>query len=544
MLSLAIVFFGAASAMPVVGQLNPLFHQPLQDGRQATNPSSTCPNGHPVASVALPSPLPNELNATLWSLKPMLEASVDHTFPTASGRPQAAALQLDYRGDKLVQFFAGDKDPKVKAGLPDETTIFRIGSVSKVFAVLVAYQLYDRGVVKSLDDPLSAYAPEFEMPNVYSHSKRRFTLRQLASQLSGMQREGPCNMLDCHINTSEVIRRLKTFPGAMWPEYTEASYSNLAYALLGNILAEYTGTSYAAYVKKNILEPLSMQDTGFVFTDKVKERMARPYVNETFVPNTDLGYIAPAGQMYSTIQDLMKLLRYYLGIAGELFDDGLRRELLAPSFLARDGAFLIGSPWEAQFLNGTQRWTMLGKGGNIMGHSAVIGIIPELNLSFSALWSGAMDETTFVAEAYESILPAFVAALKSQRPPLGLPRAPMKYVGTYHAEVGSAVRVKNATVGGAPALQFIADMNGMELSFLLDFFDDHAAALVQDVDVFPENCFIHMALALINSWCTFDLGPDGAVLSMESPGNAYGTKWRRMEGTEISTPEALPTLVI
>merc|ERR1719183_1273058 len=108
-------------------------------------------------------------------------------------------MQLDYRGDKLMHAFVGDRDPKSKSGPPDEATIFRIGSVSKIFPVLMLYQLLDRGVVSSLDDPLSKYAPGFELPNVFSRAKRHFTLRQLASQLSGMQRELPCNMFKCKL---------------------------------------------------------------------------------------------------------------------------------------------------------------------------------------------------------------------------------------------------------------------------------------------------------------------------------------------------------
>merc|ERR1719183_100850 len=111
--------------------------------------------------------------------------------------------------------------------------------------------------------------------------------------------------------------------------------------------------------------------------------------------------------MYSNIKDLMTLGRYFLGLTDtELFDDGLRRELLMPGFIMRDGSFLQGAPWEIQKLKGN--WLMVGKGGNINGHSAVFGLVPALNLSFAALWTGPIDETTFVAEAYERILPEFV----------------------------------------------------------------------------------------------------------------------------------------
>merc|ERR1719356_1226537 len=126
----------------------------------------------------------------------------------------------------------------------------------------------------------------------------------------------------------------------------------------------------------------------------------------------------------------MTLGRYFLGISGDIFDDGLRSELLVPGFLWRDGSFLQGAPWEIQRLKGN--WLMFGKGGNVMGHSAVFGLIPPLNLSFAALWSGPFDETSFVADVYERILPEFVPVLAANQPAPVMPEDPQNYVGVYH----------------------------------------------------------------------------------------------------------------
>jgi len=453
-----------------------------------------------------------------------LNATVDPSFPALSGKPQAAALQLAYRGNILSSAFVGDKDPKLQSGLPDSATIFRIGSVSKIFPVLMLYQLYDQGVVSSLDDPLSKYAPDFEYPNRHSRSKRQFTLRQLASQVSGMQRELPCNMLQCNYTSKEILARMKESPGAQFQEYTQPSYSNAAYALLGNLLADYIKMPFEDYVKQHILEPLGMHSTGFVFTDAVEKQMAKPYSNETFIPNTDLGYNAPAGQMYSNIKDLMTLGRYFLGISGEIFDDGLRKELLTPSFIWRDGSFLQGSPWEAQLLKGN--WLMFGKGGNVMGHSAVFGVIPSLNLSFAALWTGPFDETSFVADVYERVLPEFVPALNANRPAPSMPEGASKYIGDYlSAEapgvVLSIVFDKLSNGKQALALSTATSTN----AGWLDFYDNRTAVVGLVGADFPKNCFVEMAAAQVQAWIVFDLGQDGSAVSFEMPGNLYGVKF-------------------
>merc|ERR1740139_200135 len=512
-----------ASLSVVIGQLNPFFFPEAapQKKLRSSHLPDQCPNGQPRADVELPSPMPAGLQDVLKGLEIFLNETVDPSFPALSGNPQAAALQLDYRGEKLAAAFVGDKDPKLRSGLPDDTTIFRIGSASKIFTVLMLYQLYDQGVVSSLDDPLSKYAPDFEYPNVYSRSKRQFTLRQLASQLSGMQRDLPCN--DCNLSSKEILARLKESPGAQFQEYTQPSYSNAAYALLGNLLADYIKMPFEDYVKQHILEPLGMHNTGFVFTEAVEKRMAKSYENETFIPNIDIGYTAPAGQMYSNIKDLMTLGRYFLGISGEIFDDGLRKELLTPSFIWSDGSFLQGAPWEIQLLTGN--YLMFGKGGNIDGYSAVFGVIPQLNLSFAALWTGPVDGDSFVADVYERVLPEFVPALKANRPAPATPKDPSKYIGDYLTAALPGVVFSIALARSANGEQALAFQQQHQLAGWLDFQDDGKAMLGVDGADTAANCFVMMAGAQIQAWMVFDLAQDGNAVSFELPGSSYGEKF-------------------
>jgi len=475
----------------------------------------------------------------------MLNATIDRTFPTASGKPQAAVLQLDYRGQLLTQFSLGDRDPKAKSGPPDTKTIFRIGSVTKIFPVLMLYQLYDRGIVSSLDDPLSKYAPGFDMPNVHSRSKRRYTLRQLASQLSGLPRELPCLLWNCSdLTTPIALERYRQNPVAIFAEYTEPSYSNAAYALLGNILAEYTNTTFSEYVRVHILDPLGMHDTGFTFTPEVEARMAKNYVNETLTPNVDIGYAAPAGQMYSTIEDLMTLGRYFTGVAGELFDDGFRKELLMPGFVWRDGAFLQGQPWETQLVAGN--WLLLAKGGNIWGYSAVIGMIPPLNLTVAVAWSGGTDETSFVGEAFDKVVPEFVQALVTVRPALPLPKDPSRYVGNYTAAMPvlgatSAVSI-NVRLANLPDGHVALLMTGMFSGFLA-FQDDNRAYLSDaGYDGHP-NCFVVMASAALQTWVIFETAADGNVHSIELPGMTWGIKFQKLDVESVAGKEEVLTFV-
>lgn len=511
------------SAQLASGHLVPPRSLFLQEKSKLKSPAR-CPSDDFVASVPLPSPLPPSLETVLAGLEPRLATTVNASLPALSGLPQAAIARLDYRGERLALAAVGDKDPSRHAGLPDESTLFRIGSVSKVFAVLTAIQLYDRGIVKSLDDPLSNYLPSFNMSNRHSKSQRRFTLRQLMSQMSGLPREAPCQMLDCFLSSEEIATRLSQSPGGIWPEYTEPSYSNLAYALLGNALAEFSGMKYESYVQKNILEPLGMMDTGFDFSAEVQSRMAIPYTNEGPTPyfNSSIGFVAPAGQMYSTINDLMKLGRFLLGIEGTLFDDGLRREMLLPAFLYRDGSFVVGFPYETELLT-DEKWPMVAKAGNIMGYSAVIAVIPMLNLSFAGLWSGPNEGGDSAAAMFEEVLPSFVAWLRSARPLPHLPANPDAYVGVYQfPSAGLVFNISKLSLPAGEALLISSFVGGInQFNFFLHFYDETSAYLDNFGTDFQASCFVEMAVSFINEWVTFTLGADGTAQSMQVPGNGY-----------------------
>jgi CubicO group peptidase (beta-lactamase class C family) len=101
---------------------------------------------------------------------------------------------------------------------------------------------------------------------------------------------------------------------------TRPSYSNFGFALLGRLLEELVGESFESYVEKNILRSLNMTNTGFKvrltknvdssdhinqrgpqFTPEVQRKMAVGYFDGTDQPAPlyDLGWEAPAGQMYA-----------------------------------------------------------------------------------------------------------------------------------------------------------------------------------------------------------------------------------------------------
>ena len=157
-----------------------------------------------------------------------------------------------FRGDELVwQQALGLAD--VEAGTAASAdTQYRIGSITKTFTAVGILQLRDAGEL-SLDDPLTTYLPE---------SAHGPTLGRMLAHSSGLQREPPGEIWETMqapsreellAGTADAEQVLD--PGSWW------HYSNLAFALLGEVVARAHGGTWEEALQANILDPLGLART-------------------------------------------------------------------------------------------------------------------------------------------------------------------------------------------------------------------------------------------------------------------------------------------
>lgn len=326
-------------------------------------------------------PLPKPTPKRITDFFKKLEITLSSLVETSSSLP-AISMNVFYKDHILWSGHYGSKIYKHPEMIPNDNTVYRIGSVSKLFAVLLMYKLYEEGKIDSIDDPLSKYAPNFAMKNPYSRDK--ITLREIASQMSGLPREAPC-IYHCEETNSSEQLALLTNRTVVLPPWKTPSYSNLGYALLGRLLTEnLLNQTFESWTITNIIKPLEMKDTGFEITPEVEKNMAFPYLpGGKRMDFMNLGWIAPAGQMYSTIVDLAKLGMLFAQPEKQtLFKPATLREMMTPKNIAPDGMTVWGSPFE---MTSKDHFLARGKGGNIDTYSASFVVIPELALGANIL---------------------------------------------------------------------------------------------------------------------------------------------------------------
>jgi CubicO group peptidase (beta-lactamase class C family) len=254
---------------------------------------------HTIAALALlftlQQPLPSDS-----AVRAMLTARVQ-TFPDTGKHGEGIVVGLlDPGGRRRI----------IAVGV-DSTSVFEIGSITKIFTASVLADMVDRGEVR-LDDPVAKYLPP--TVRVPSRNGRQITLLDLATQVSGLPRM-PANLTphdSMNPYADYSVQQLYAFlSGYELPRDVGAAYeySNLGVGLLGHALALKAGMRYEELVRRRILAPLGMRETAITLTPAMRAHLAPGHDDEGHVvPNWDLPTLAGAGALRSTTADMLVYL--------------------------------------------------------------------------------------------------------------------------------------------------------------------------------------------------------------------------------------------
>ncbi|XP_051516481.1 putative beta-lactamase-like 1 [Myxocyprinus asiaticus] len=360
---------------------------------------------------------------------------------------------------------------------PNEYTVYRIASLSKIFPTLMLYKLWEDGKVDSLDDPLEKYEKNFTIRNPFR--KRRVndlksiyngmfngreaqvqtssvTLRRMASQLSGLPRRLRATTLLWKGSTKAAVDLLQDDVLVADPG-TKCHYSNLAFSLLAHVMAEkVAGKDYQSWVSENILQVLGMEDTGFEITPEIESQMAiGVYTSGLPAPLFDLGWYRPSGQMYSTLADMAKLVMLLLGTYyRQVLQPDTLKTMLTPLFRCESSYFAnqTGTPWEVNEQSG---YDIIRKDGDLDGYSATISLVPRLKLGLVILMAGTKPEDEdLVAKAYSYLIPAMESAFRDATRVLIPPPETVPYVGYFTYSNITFYEIKAGTNGVLSMEQF------------------------------------------------------------------------------------------
>lgn len=274
------------------------------------------------------------------ALQSIVEAGLrDGLFP-------GAVLVVGHAG-KIVHRQAYGSRALVPASEPMTVdTIFDIASLTKVVATTPALMLlFEQGKLR-IDDPVTAYLPEFR------GGRSEITVRDLMTHFSGLRPdldlEPPWSGYDAGIRRALLEK-------SAWPPATRFVYSDINFELLGEIVRRLSGKTLDEYARQAIFQPLQMTETGFHPATALLARIAPTEIDPvTKAPLRGvvhdptaryMGGVAGHAGVFSTASDMAKYAQMWLDSGGRLFSPLTVKKFTSPSS-PPDQPVLRGLGWD------------------------------------------------------------------------------------------------------------------------------------------------------------------------------------------------------
>jgi CubicO group peptidase (beta-lactamase class C family) len=224
-------------------------------------PSST-PTSQPAAGIS--------------NLDINVEASIDSVFSDYIERLRLTGLEVGIVMHNEIVYAKGFgvRNSETQEPVTPES-LFHMASVSKPFVATGIMQLVEDGKI-DLDETVVTYLPYFKLDD---ERYKQNTIQQILSHVSGMP-----DVMDYHWDQPEYddqaleryVRSLADQEMLFTPG-DEFSYSNMAYEVMGDVIAKVSGQSFEEYMQENILTPLEMENSTFLKQEVPLELETTPH---------------------------------------------------------------------------------------------------------------------------------------------------------------------------------------------------------------------------------------------------------------------------
>jgi CubicO group peptidase (beta-lactamase class C family) len=295
----------------------------------------------------------------------------------------------------------------VDGAAPTTDTQYRIGSITKTFIAVLVMRLRDEGLL-DLNDTLDKH--------VGGTSFGHLTVAQLLSHTAGLTSESPGVWWERAAGDGwPALVESMSGEGKLHRAGERFHYSNVGYGVLGQLVAELRGSDWMSVLSDEVLAPLEMTRTSpMPQAPHALGWAVHPYADVLLPePTPDAGAMAPAGQLWSTVTDLARWVRFVGGDTGGVLAPDTVAEMRAPA------AVEDGAAWTSGYGLGLQAFRVDGRqfaghGGSMPGFLASVvvdaatttGALVLTNSTAGVGVSALSFDLIKMADEYEPALPA------------------------------------------------------------------------------------------------------------------------------------------
>jgi CubicO group peptidase (beta-lactamase class C family) len=297
--------------------------------------------------------------------------------------------------------------------------VYRMGSISKTFTAMAIMQLAEKGLI-DIDAPITQYLPDIQFKNEFAQPED-VSIRHIMAHRAGFVRDstrtteamGSADRDVDRLSLEEIVEEMKDRQMS-YPVGYRYKYSNIGITVLGRIIEVVTGQDYVSYMQQNVLTPIGMNDSAFLSNPDIKEKLVEGYLLKKgdFIKMSqyDISDI-PAGNLYSTIEDMTDYVRFILREG--MTTDGkqlIKAETLSSMFEDNysdpKDPTKVGTCWHLYQFDSGDKVAM--HNGGIAGFATYMHVMPERKLGAVLLTNGfsRYNGDELLTEALELMLEA------------------------------------------------------------------------------------------------------------------------------------------
>lgn len=280
----------------------------------------------------------------------------------------------------------GYSDYAAKKLVSTDSTLFRIGSISKTFTWTAVMQLAEKGKL-NLDEDVNVYLKDFKIPDGEGGP---VTLRHLMTHTPGFED----HIISLFADNEKALRPYgeilkEQLPERVRPAGVEMSYSNHGAGIAAYIVEQVSGLQWNEYVERNILHPLGMNNTSFrqPLPSHLTGMLSKGYNYENGAMKEyefELIPVSAVGGASATATDMAKYMITHLQMGRykdvRILDSVSSSMMQALQF--RVSPYVSGTGLGFYELTNWNGLRTIGHGGDTFWFHSLMALIPEINLGF------------------------------------------------------------------------------------------------------------------------------------------------------------------
>src|SRR5438105_6490177 len=356
---------------------------------QGPAPPPLIPQGSPApVKVPAAAPQPNPLPAlTKADLEPFLDALIPSQLQNRNIAGAVVAIVKD--GQVLFAKGYGYADFAAKKPVLADQTLFRPGSISKLFTATAVMQLVEQGKL-DLDRDVNEYL-DFAIPKTYPDP---VTLRRLLTHTAGFE-DTLKNLFVAHESDMKALRTylVNQMPQRMFPPGKIPSYSNYGFSIAGYIVERVSGEKFERYIDNHILKPLRMTNSTFdqPLPVTLAQQISQSYLTAAKKPR-DFEFVqaSPAGALSTTAVDMTRFILAFLqdgGVDGvAILKPETVRQMETRQFELHPMLNGLGVTFLEYSMNGQR---IIGHGGDTIYFHSDMVIVPQAHVGYFISYNSA-----------------------------------------------------------------------------------------------------------------------------------------------------------